>query len=204
MPPLVAFGSFLTFLQDPGPEPHQCQNSGAVEAQNGAMKDTTINGGAEVQNVVVEGLQTNGCKFALLWWRAWDPDPDPSFHFDSGFKAFLEPQSEERLRGRCKEGGLSGQLAERKMGRAGWTVSKEEVMSTVFLPVFPHCLNSISFFLFSCSRWNLGQSALRSPNSFRWTCFWTQAGPGTPIMWSPWLCSVYFAYCLSNLHFKCK
>jgi hypothetical protein len=66
MPPLVAFGSFLTFLQDPGPEPHQCQNSGAVEAQNGAMKDTTINGGAEVKNVVVEGLQTNGCKFALL------------------------------------------------------------------------------------------------------------------------------------------
>jgi hypothetical protein len=63
MPPFVAFGSLL---QDPDPEPHQCQNSGAVEAQNGAMKGTPINGGAEVKNVAVEGLQTNGCKFALL------------------------------------------------------------------------------------------------------------------------------------------
>ncbi len=58
-------------------------------------------------------------------------------------------------------------LAERRRGRAGWSQFYRRDHEREFLTGVSSLFKLSLIFLCFCSRWNLGRSALRSPNSFR-------------------------------------
>ncbi len=80
------------------PEPHSSQNSGVLEAQNGALDAYSggleaqngavdahsRSGGLEAQNGALEGLKTNGRRFVSLSVEEQDPDPQWSEKLDPG------------------------------------------------------------------------------------------------------------------------